>query len=49
MASTLKRKNTVKYIYRSAITGRVVTKAWAERHPSTTVKEQVTAKKRKRP
>jgi hypothetical protein len=31
----------IHFIYRSAITGRIVTREYAEQHPSTTVRETV--------
>lgn len=34
-------KRTVKYRYRSAITGGFVTEAYAKRHPKTTVRERI--------
>lgn len=34
-----------KYRYRSAITGRYVSSAFAQRNPSTTVRERVTSRK----
>jgi len=37
-----------KYIYRSAKTGRVVTRAYAEAHPTMTVRERMDKVKRKR-
>jgi len=30
-----------KYIYRSAVTGRIVTEAWALQHPERSVRERV--------
>jgi hypothetical protein len=33
-----------RYRYRSAMTGRYVCRAWAERNPSTTVRERVTSR-----
>jgi hypothetical protein len=36
----------VQYIYRSSITGRVVTEKWAKKHPNTTEKERVTKRVR---
>lgn len=41
------KKPTVRYIYRSAKTGKVVKASYAKSHPSTTVKETVIIKRRK--
>ena len=32
---------TTRYVYRSAITGRFVSRAYAEAHPDTTIRQEV--------
>jgi hypothetical protein len=36
------KKPTIIVIYRSAISGRIVTRAYAENHPKTTIRERIT-------
>jgi len=40
-------KSTVRKVYRSAITGRYVSKKYALRHPNTTVEESVRVPRRR--
>jgi hypothetical protein len=35
------RKTRLVVVYRSAVTGRIVTRAYAEKHPKTTIRETV--------
>lgn len=37
----MKQKKKIKYRYRSAKTGRMVTERYAKRHPKTTVREKI--------
>ncbi len=39
-----KKKAKYHFIYRSAVTGRIVTKRWAERFPKKSVRERVRTK-----
>lgn len=41
----MNKRKPPRYVYRSSVTGRWVTKAYAERHPDTTEKVRVGATK----